>query len=92
LYKTPRRLRNVSKGRQPTYSQALSELEKIIGEIESEGIDLDTLTEKVKKAATLVKFCRSRLRSTEEEVKKALTEVEDTAEQEGTAGGESKRE
>jgi len=67
----------VGKVRQITYSQALSELEKIVGEIESEKIDLDLLGEKVKRASYLIKFCRTRLTSTEEEVKRALGELED---------------
>ncbi len=67
----------MSKGKQISYSRALSELEKIVGEIESEETDLDVLSEKVKRAAHLIKFCRSRLRSTEEEVKKALSEIGD---------------
>jgi len=67
----------VSKSRQMTYSQALTELEKIMTEIESEDTDVDVLAEKVKRAAQLIKFCRTRLKSTEEDVKKALTEVEE---------------
>ncbi len=70
----------MSKGKQISYSRALSELEKIIGEIESEETDLDVLSEKVKRAAQLIKFCRGRLRSTEEEVKKALSEIEEGTE------------
>jgi exodeoxyribonuclease VII small subunit len=66
----------VGKVRQITYSQALSELEKIVGEIESEKIDVDLLAEKVKRASYLIKFCRTRLTSTEEEVKRALGELE----------------
>ena len=65
----------MGKVKQITYSQALSELEKIVGEIESEKIDVDLLAEKVKRAAYLIKFCRTRLRSTEEEVKKAMDEL-----------------
>jgi len=41
----------VSKGKQISYSRALSELEKIIVEIESEETDLDVLSEKVRRAA-----------------------------------------
>jgi exodeoxyribonuclease VII small subunit len=59
-------------------------LEKIVGEIEAEEIDVDTLAEKVKRAAYLIKFCRSRLRGAEEEVKKALAEME---EEQGGEGG-----
>ena len=70
----------MSKSRQLTYSQAWKELEEIINEIESEEINVDVLTEKVKRASYLIKFCKGRLRNTEEEVKKVLSEIEETAE------------
>jgi len=70
----------VSKTRQMTYSLALTELEQIISEIESEEINVDLLAEKVRKAAYLIKFCKDRLRNTEEEVKKALSEMGEPAE------------
>ena len=73
----------MSKTKQISYSRALSELEKIIAEIESEETDLDVLSEKVKRAASLIKLCRARLRSTEEEVKKALSEIEEKPGEEG---------
>jgi len=73
----------VSKTKQISYSRALSELEKIIAEIESEETDLDVLSEKVKRAASLIKLCRAKLRSTEEEVKKALSEIEEKPGEEG---------
>ncbi len=62
--------------KQPSYSQALAELEQIISEIESEDIDVDVLAEKIKRAAFLVKFCKTRLRNAEAEVKKVLAEIE----------------
>lgn len=70
----------MSKSRQMTYSLALTELEEIISEIESEEINVDILAEKVKRATYLIKFCKGRLRNTEEEVKKVLSEIEETAE------------
>ena len=72
----------MAKNRQLTYSQALSELEKIINEIESEEVDVDVLAEKVKRASYLIKFCTTRLRITEEEVKKALSDVGEKTEPE----------
>jgi exodeoxyribonuclease VII small subunit len=63
----------------------LTELEKIIGEIESEAIDVDALAEKVKRATYLIKFCKSGLRNTEKEIKKVLAEIEDKPETEGAA-------
>ncbi len=63
-----------------TYSLALTELQQIINEIESEEINVDVLAEKVRKAAFLIKFCKDRLRNTEEEVKKVLSEIGETSE------------
>ena len=60
-----------------TYSQAIGELEKIINEIEAESVDVDVLAEKVKRATYLIKFCKSNLRTTEEEVKKVLSDIEE---------------
>lgn len=77
----------MSKSRQLTYSLALTELEEIISEIESEEINVDILAEKVKRATYLIKFCKGRLRNTEEEVKKVLSEIEET---EGEDQGEIK--
>jgi exodeoxyribonuclease VII small subunit len=65
-----------------TYSRAIGELEKIINEIEAESVDVDVLAEKVKRATYLIKFCKSNLRTTEEEVKKVLSEMEEKSETE----------
>ena len=70
----------MSKSKQLTYSLALTELEEIISAIESEEINIDTLAEKVKRATYLIRFCKGRLRNTEEEVKKVLSEIEEAAE------------
>ncbi len=70
----------MSRSRQITYSQALAELEKIIAEIESEQIDVDAVAEKVKRAAYLITFCRSRLKDTGEEVKKVIGRMEEKTE------------
>ena len=60
-----------------TYSQAIGELEKIINEIEAESFDVDVLAEKVKRATYLIKFCKSNLRTTEKEVKRVLSDIEE---------------
>lgn len=62
-----------------SYSEAIGELERIIDEIESESITVDVLAEKVKRATHLIKFCKKNLRTTEDEVKKALSEIEEKA-------------
>ena len=59
-----------------TYTSAITELEKIVEEIESGEIDVDVLTEKVKRASELIKFCKDSLRNTQKEVEKTLIDIE----------------
>lgn len=62
--------------KEPGYGEAMKELEAIIEEIESEGIDVDVLTGKVKRASHLIGLCRGKLRDTEGEVRKVLKGLE----------------
>lgn len=55
-----------------TYTEALSQLEKIVDQIEDDSILIDTLTEKVKEANELIKYCETNLRTIEGDVKDAL--------------------
>jgi exodeoxyribonuclease VII small subunit len=64
----------------PDYKYAIEEIESIVEEIESEGVDVDVLAEKVKRAAYLIEICKAKLKKTDDEVKKILKEFE---EQEG---------
>ncbi|MDA3905719.1 MAG: exodeoxyribonuclease VII small subunit [Bacteroidales bacterium] len=59
-----------------TYSAALAELENIIQEIENEEISIDDLSLKVKRAATLLKFSKEKLRETEGDIQAILGEME----------------
>lgn len=67
----------MAKSKELTYSQALSELEKIVSRIESGEMELDVLAESIKRASFLVSFCREKLRTVEDEVKKALSGMEE---------------
>jgi exodeoxyribonuclease VII small subunit len=60
-----------------TYSAAINELEEIVKDIESGEIDVDVLTEKVRRASELVKFCKDRLRNTQKSVEKTLVDIEE---------------
>ena len=55
-----------------TYTQAMQRLEAILAQLEEGSSSVDTLSELVKEATTLVNFCKEKLRTTEEEVQKAL--------------------
>lgn len=59
-----------------SYNEAIAELEMIVQQIENEEIDVDMLTEKVKRADYLCSFCRNKLKSTEEEVKGIIKDIE----------------
>lgn len=58
------------------YSEAFQELQSIVSEMEEGEISVDELSEKVKRAALLIKLCKSKLSSTEEDVNKILKELE----------------
>ena len=58
-----------------TYSQAKQELEEIVSAIESGKLDVDALTEKVKRASELIAFCKEKLTKTDEELQKILDEI-----------------
>ncbi|MHB8882123.1 MAG: exodeoxyribonuclease VII small subunit [Thermodesulfovibrionales bacterium] len=74
----------MAKSKELTYSQALNELEKIVSEMEAEEVDVDLLAEKIRRASQLISFCKARLRTAEDEVKKVLTALDD--EQAGEPG------
>ncbi|MFC2124621.1 exodeoxyribonuclease VII small subunit [Bacteroidota bacterium] len=58
-----------------TYKSALKELEEIVNKIENESPDVDELIGMVKRAIELMSFCKTKLRTTEEELKKNLGEI-----------------
>ena len=55
-----------------TYTQAMQRLEAILAQLEEGSSSVDTLSELVKEATTLVNFCKEKLITTEEEVQKAF--------------------
>ena len=63
--------------KKPTYSEAVAEIEEILQRMENEELDVDELSEKVKRVSELVRYCRDKLKNTEEEVEKVLKEMEE---------------
>ena len=55
-----------------TYTEAMQRLEAILAHLEEGSSNVDTLADLVKEAAELVKFCRAKLRKTEDEVQNAF--------------------
>ncbi len=49
-----------------TYEKALQELQQIVAQLQEDAVSVDELSEKVKRAAELIAYCREKLRATEE--------------------------
>ncbi len=56
------------------YENAVAELEAIVRKMESGQLDIDSLTDELKKAKLLLKACKDKLTKTDEEIKKILEE------------------
>ena len=59
------------------YTDAIRELETIVNEIEEGEISIDILSEKVKRAAELIKICKEKLSATEEDVSRILEDLKE---------------
>ncbi|MFO7874745.1 MAG: exodeoxyribonuclease VII small subunit [Bacteroidales bacterium] len=74
----------------PGYTEAFEELQAIVAEIEDGEISVDELSDKVKRATELIRICKKKLHSTDEDVREILKELEDTDEGgEDTGTGEA---
>ena len=62
----------------PTYGEAMTEIEEILEKIEKGELDVDELTDKVKRVASLLDLCKKKLKITEEEIQKVIEGLEDT--------------
>ena len=59
-----------------TYQQAVTELENILRTIQSDSCDIDRLTALTRRATELLAECRSRLTTTETELRTILASLE----------------
>jgi len=59
-----------------TYKMAIAEIESILKKIENQDLDVDDLGNKLKRINELVKVCKNKLHTAEEEVEKILGEME----------------
>jgi exodeoxyribonuclease VII small subunit len=57
------------------YGEAAAELDSILRKIEEGNVDLDDLSEKVQRAAELIRICREKLEATEIRVRKVVEEI-----------------
>lgn len=62
----------MAKKTEPTYAEAMAEIEKVLARLRSEEMDVDSLASEVKRATELIAACRDRLRKAEGEVNRIL--------------------
>ncbi|QIK54200.1 exodeoxyribonuclease VII small subunit [Dysgonomonas sp. HDW5A] len=59
-----------------SYTDAIQELQNILDKLESGDMDVDVLTEEIKRASALLKLCKEKLYKTDVEIKKILDNLD----------------
>ena len=56
------------------YEAAFAELQAIVCKMENDELDIDQMSEQLKRAQELISLCKDKLTKTDEEIKKILSE------------------
>ncbi len=56
------------------YEAAYAELQAIVRKMENDELDIDQMSEQLKRAQELIKLCKDKLTKTDEEIKKILAQ------------------
>lgn len=57
-----------SKKKALTYESAMRELQTIVDALQQNTVGIDELSEQLRRASELIRFCREKLRTTDEEI------------------------
>ena len=57
------------------YEAAYAELKTIVNRMENDELDIDQMSEQLRRALQLIKLCKDKLTKTDEEIKKILAET-----------------
>jgi len=66
---------------QPSYAEALAELDDILAELEDEALDVDVLSDRVERASELIRFCRERITTARTQVQQIVADLDDLADE-----------
>ena len=66
----------MAKGKEKTYTEAITELEEIVSKLQSNDCEIDKLREYTAKSVELLRICKDKLYNTDEELKKLLEEID----------------
>lgn len=61
------------------YADAIVELDDILHELEDDALDVDILSDRVERAALLIKFCRTRITEAKMQVEQIVANLDDLA-------------
>ena len=56
------------------YETAFAELQAIVRKMENDELDIDQMSDQLRRAQQLIKLCKDKLTKTDEEIKKILAE------------------
>ncbi|MBT9395293.1 exodeoxyribonuclease VII small subunit [Hymenobacter sp. NST-14] len=73
------------KSTEPTYRQAIEELETILRALETDAVDVDDLTTRVQRSAELIRLCKLKLRSAEQAIDQVFENLDEDEQDELTA-------
>jgi exodeoxyribonuclease VII small subunit len=54
------------------YEEAMRQLQEIVRKMENDELDIDQMTEQLKRAQELIRLCRDKLMKTDEEIRNLL--------------------
>lgn len=75
-----------------SYQDAFLELQDIVQKIESGEVEIDALSEMIKRASSLIEVCNAKLTATEEEVEKLLEKLSKNENAETSENNETEEE
>ena len=79
---TPKKTPKKKTSEAPSYTEAVKELEQILGAIEGSEVDLDLLAGRVERASELVKMLKARIKATEMKVARVVEDLREATEKE----------
>ena len=56
------------------YEEAMKKLETIVSDVEEGKLDIDVISEKLKEAQELIRFCKDKLYQTDREIQELLSD------------------
>ena len=59
-----------------TYRDAIAELESILRALETDAVDVDELTARVQRSATLIRLCKQKLRTAEDAIDRVFENLD----------------